>query len=111
MPPVRARAPEFAVPGVRVVRTIAGLTGCQALGGACLSPSPSFRGGLQAYIILHLQDIVEAVEGAAERDTPGQLDDLRLAEAGAQAREDLVAGPAPVAGDRYRVLDHQPVGL
>src|SRR5690349_4299689 len=40
---------------------------------------------------VQLQDIVEAVEGAAQRGAPSHLDDLRLAEMRSEPRENLIA--------------------
>src|SRR5689334_756949 len=54
-----------------------------------------------------LQDVVEAVEGAAQRGAPGHLDDLRLAEVRSEPRENLVARAVPVVGDGDGVFHHQ----
>src|SRR5690348_2606305 len=56
---------------------------------------------------VELQDVVEAVEGSAQRNAPGELDDLRLREMRAQARKHLVAGLVPVIGDGDRILDDE----
>ncbi len=66
-----------------------------------------WRGGL----LVDLQRVVEAVEEAAERDAQGELDDLGLAEAGAQAIEERLADALRVVGDGDRVLDDEAIDI
>jgi hypothetical protein len=79
-----------------------------ALGGGIALPLLRCDGGLGH---LNLKNIIEAVEGTAERDPPCQLDDLWLAEMPAEAGENLVPRPAPVVRNRGAVLDHQLVDV
>src|SRR5262245_43980364 len=52
-----------------------------------------------------LEDVIEAIEGAAQRRAPCQLDDLRFREMFFQAGEDLVARMIPRICDCDGVLD------
>src|SRR3954453_9534048 len=49
-----------------------------------------------ALLDIALQDVGEAVEGTAERDAPGQFDDLGFGEMFAKFRKDFVTRLAPV---------------
>src|SRR5581483_4092246 len=60
---------------------------------------------------VELEDVVEAVEGAAQGDAPRHLHDLGLGEMGPEPREDLVARAVPAVGDGNRVLDDELVDL
>ena len=51
-----------------------------------------------------LQHVVEAVEGAAQGDPPGQLHDLRLGEMFTQAVEHRVAHPVEIVRDLDRIF-------
>src|SRR5262245_18598233 len=68
-------------------------------------------GAWNTVLDIELQDVAEAVEGAAQCDPPGQLDDLGFGEMRTQPAEDLVACPCPVVVHGNGVLDDQPVHL
>src|SRR5437588_699608 len=76
-----------------------------------LSTGTLFRGlaNGDALFDIELQNVVEAIEGAAQRDAPCQLDNLGFGDMLAQPGEDFVAGLVPVVGDGDGILDHQPV--
>src|SRR6185503_1794551 len=71
--------------------------------------SPSFRRLTRRDTALkvELQDVVEAVEGAAQGRAPCHLDDLRLAEMLLEAGEDLIARSVPIVGNSDRILDDE----
>src|SRR5690349_9718803 len=83
------RLSAIGIPGVKSRKLLGGL----AVGNALLH--------------IKLQDVVEAIEGAAQRNAPGQLDDLGLREMLAQPREDFVACLVPVVGHRDGIFDHE----
>ena len=60
-----------------------------------------------ALLDLALQDVRETIEGAAERDAPGQLDDLGFGEMLAKPREDFVARLAPVVIHGNGIFDDE----
>src|SRR4051812_38660981 len=60
-----------------------------------------------ARLDIALQDVSEAVERAAQRDAPGQFDDLGFGEMFTQAGKDFVAGLAPVVIDRDGIFDDE----
>src|SRR5882757_3785696 len=72
-------------------------------------PGTLFRGlaNGDALLDIELQNVVEAIEGAAQRDAPRQLDDLGFGEMLAQPGEDLVARLVPVIGDGDGIFDQQ----
>src|SRR6266446_5370122 len=66
---------------------------------------------MRSGLIVDLQRVVEAVEEAAEGDAQGQLDNLRFAEARAEAREERIADALRVVGDGDGVFDDEAVDV